>query len=108
MHRFKPDFIAMVTYTLPTQGGRSTAVRSGYQPVIRFDDCGYATPAENVLTDRELLPLGETAEVNITMSFIDMFSNALLVGQRFEIYEPPRLVGSGIIKQIVNKNLEKE
>jgi len=32
----------------------------------------------------------------------------LLVGQRFEIYEPPRLVGIGFIKQIVNKSLEKE
>lgn len=108
MQRFKPDFIAVVTYALTAQGGRSTPVRSGYQPVIRFDDCGYATPAENVLTDREQLFLGETAEVNITMMSIDMFSNTLLVGQRFEIYEPPRLVGSGIIKQIVNKNLEKE
>jgi translation elongation factor EF-Tu-like GTPase len=107
MHRFKPDFIATVTYALPAQGGRSTPVHSGYQPVIRFEDCGFATPAENVLTDREQLPLGETAEVNITIESIDMFSNALLVGQKFDIYEPPRWVGMGFIKKIVNKDLEK-
>ena len=108
MQRFKPDFIAMVTYALPGQGGRSTPVHSGYQPVIRFNGTGYATKAENVFTDREQLYLGETAEVNITMMSIELPDNSLLVGQRFDIYEPPRLVGSGIIKQIVNKNLEKE
>jgi len=108
MQRFKPDFIAEVTYALPNQGGRNAPVHSGYQPVIRFDDCGFDTPAENVLTDRELLPLGETGEVNITMKSVDLLSNTLLVGQRFEIYEPPRLVGIGFIKQIVNKSLEKE
>jgi len=107
MHRFKPDFIAMVTYALPGQGGRTTPVHSGYQPVIRFEDGGFATPAENVLTDREQLPLGETAEVNITMESIDMFCNSLLVGQKFDIYEPPRWVGVGFIKRIVNKDLEK-
>jgi translation elongation factor EF-Tu-like GTPase len=108
MQRFKPDFIAMVTYALPDEGGRTRPVVSGYQPVIRFEDSGYATSAENILTDREQLPLGETAEVNITMQSISMFSNTLLVGQHFEIYEPPNLVGRGVIKQIVNKNLEKE
>ncbi len=108
MHRFKPDFIAMVTYALPAEGGRTRPVHSGYQPIIRFEDCGYATSAENVLTDREQLPLGETAEVNITMESIDMLCNALLVGQRFDIYEPPHWVGAGFIKKIVNKDLERE
>ena len=108
MHRFKPDFIATVTYALPDHGGRTTPVRSGYQPVIRFNDSGYATSAENVLTDRELLYLGETAEVNITIQSVDLLCNRLLVGQQFEIYEPPKLVGTGFIKQIVNKSLEKE
>ena len=108
MHRFKPDFIATVTYALPDQGGRTTPVRSGYQPVIRFNDSGYATSAENVLTDREQLYLGETAEVNITIQSVELLCNRLLVGQQFEIYEPPKLVGTGFIKQIVNKSLEKE
>lgn len=107
MQRFKPDFIAMVTYALPAQGGRTRPVHSGYQPVIRFEDSGFATSAENVLTDREQLPLGETAEVNITMESINMFCNTLLVGQKFDIYEPPRWVGTGFIKKIVNKDLEK-
>lgn len=107
MHRFKPDFIAMVTYALHAHGGRTRPVHSGYQPVIRFENCGLATSAENVLIDREQLTLGETAEVNITMESIDMFSNSLLVGQKFDIYEPPRCVGMGFIKKIVNKDLEK-
>ena len=108
MQRFRPDFIATVTYALPSHGGRTRPVHSGYQPVIRFNDSGYATAAENVLTDREQIYPGETAEVNITMQSVDLLSNALLVGQQFEIYEPPKLVGIGFIKQIVNKNLEKE
>ena len=107
MHRFKPDFIAMVTYALPAQGGRTRPVHSGYQPIIRFEDCGFTTSAENVLTDREQLPLGETAEVNITMQSIDELNNMLLEGQRFDIYEPPHWVGAGFIKQIVNTDLKK-
>ena len=107
MHRFKPDFIAVVTYALPGEGGRTRPVHSGYQPVIRFEEGGLATAAENILTDREHLPLGETAEVNITMEAIDMFSNTLLEGQRFDIYEPPRWVGVGFIKKILNKDIER-
>jgi hypothetical protein len=107
MQRLKPDFIAMVTYALPAQGGRAWPVHSGYQPVIKFDGSGYIVQGENVFTDREQLYLGETAEANITMMAIDIFINTLFVGQQFEIYEPPKLVGRGIIKKIINKNLEK-
>ena len=107
MHRFKPDFIAMVTYALPGEGGRTRPVCSGYQPIIRFEDDGLATPAENILTDREQLRLGETAEVNITIECIGMFSNTLLEGQRFDIYEPPHWVGMGFIKKILNKDIER-
>ena len=107
MQRFRPDFIALVTYDPPALGGRTSPVISGCQPVITFRETGYSTPAENTLTDREKISPGETAEVHITMSVIDIFNNALLVGQKFEIYEPPRLVGRGVIKHIVNKNLEK-
>ncbi|HUQ67119.1 MAG TPA: hypothetical protein VM101_13240 [Flavitalea sp.] len=108
MHRLKPDFIAMVTYVLPNKGGRTRPVPSGYRPLIRFEDSDFSTAAENILTDREQLPLGETAEVNITIQSISKFSNSLLEGQRFDIYEPPHLAGTGFIKKIVNKNLEKE
>jgi translation elongation factor EF-Tu-like GTPase len=108
MQRFRPDFIALVTYTPPEKGGREAPVCSGYQPVLKFDGSGYESPGENVLTDREVLSLGDTAEVSITMMAFEVFSNSLFVGQQFEIYEPPRLVGNGIIKKILNKDLERD
>lgn len=105
MQRFKPDFIAIVTYLLPEEGGRDWPVHSGYQPVIRFADYSTLIQAENVFTDREELTPGDSAEANITINAADMFSNALYEGQRFEIYEPPKLVGYGTIRKVSNANL---
>lgn len=107
MQRFKPDFIALVTYFLPEKGGRDWPVHSGYQPVFQFEGCADFAQAENIFTDREYLQLGETAAANITVISTDHLEHRLYEGQRFEIYEPPRHIGSGRIKNILNKDLEK-
>jgi translation elongation factor EF-Tu-like GTPase len=107
MQRFKPDFIALVKYFLPEEGGRQWPVHSGYQPVFLFDGCKEFARAENIFTDREYLQLGETATTDVTITASENFNNMLFEGQRFEIYEPPRHIGSGVIRRIANKELEK-
>ena len=107
MQRFKPDFIAEVTYLLPEHGGRHWPVHSGYKPMIKFAGDAGLTHAENVFTDRADLRAGESAEANITLDSTDYFVNSLYEGQMFELYEPPRKVGSGIIKKIVAPDLAK-
>lgn len=108
MHRFKPDFIALVTYYPPEQGGRGWPVHSGFQPVIKFSEYTTLIQAENVFTDREELLTGDYAEANITISAVEMFTHALYEGQRFEIYAPPRCIGFGLITKIVNVQLERK
>lgn len=107
MHRFKPDFTASVTYFLPEHGGRQWPVHSGYQPVFLFEGCTEFAHAENIFTDREYLQLGETASADITIVCAENFNGQLYEGQHFEIFEPPRHIGSGVIKRIVNKDLDK-
>lgn len=108
MQRFKPDFIATVTYFLPDEGGRDWPVHSGYRPVIRFADYSTLILAENVFTDREDLSPGDSTEANITINAAEMFCNALYEGQHFEIYEPPKLIGYGIINKVMNVDLLME
>jgi translation elongation factor EF-Tu-like GTPase len=108
MQRFKPDFIALVTYFLPGRGGREWPVHSGYQPVFRFEGSTEFALAENIFTDREYLQLGETAAADITVVCSEQFHNLLFEGQRFEIFEPPRHIGSGIIDKILNKDILKK
>jgi translation elongation factor EF-Tu-like GTPase len=106
MQRFKPDFIALVTYFLPESGGRNWPVHSGYQPIFQFEGIAEYAHAENIFTDREYLQLGETAAAEITIVGSQQFDHLLFEGKRFNIFEPPRHIGSGIIKKILNKDLE--
>jgi translation elongation factor EF-Tu-like GTPase len=105
MQKFKPDFIALVTYLLPEDGGRQWPVHSGYKPLIKFDGNPLTTYAENTFYDRAEVHPGITAEANITLDLSDLFTNNLSEGQTFNLFQQKQHIGTGIITKIINRDL---
>ena len=80
------------------EGGRTSFVRSGYRPNIRFGDL-YTDGALTVLNQQQVYP-GDTCEVRVTFGNPDYVRAYLRVGACFDITEGPRKIGEGVILSI--------
>ena len=77
------------------EGGRTSYVRSGYRPTIRFGDL--YTDGALTLLDRQQASPGDACEVHVTFVNPAYVREHLQVGTRFEITEGARKVGEGAI-----------
>jgi translation elongation factor EF-Tu-like GTPase len=79
-------------------GGRTSWVRSGYRPNIRFGDLY----TDGVLTflDHEQVYPGDKCEVRVIFTNLDYVRAYLRVGACFDITEGPRKIGEGVILSI--------
>jgi translation elongation factor EF-Tu-like GTPase len=80
------------------EGGRTSWVRSGYRPNIRFGDL-YTEGALTFLDHQQVYP-GDKCEVRVTFANPDYVRAYLRVGVCFDITEGPRKVGEGVILSI--------
>lgn len=102
----KADFIATLTYKTAEDGGRKTAAKSGYRPQVKFDNDKMETSGLQTFIDRELVFPGDTVEAEIILSK-NYFFNKLTEKMKFEIREGATVIGTGIIKHIINHKLKK-
>ena len=101
------DFIATLTYNSAQQGGRKTAVKSGYRPQMKFDFEEKQTSGQQTFIDRELVFPGETVEAEMKIISVEYFTNKLSEKMKFEFREGATVIGTGIIKHIINDKLKK-
>lgn len=101
------DFIATLTYKTTEQGGRKTAVQTGYRPQVKFDFDEMQTSGQQTFIDRELVFPGDTVEAEIKILAVDYFANTLTEKMKFEFREGATVIGTGIIKHIINHKLKK-
>lgn len=101
------DFIAELSYRTAAEGGRSTAAKSGYRPQVKFDFDEMQTSGQQLFIGRDFAFPGDTVEAKIKILAADYFAGCLAEGMTFEFREGPRVIGTGIIKQIINDKLEK-
>jgi hypothetical protein len=101
------DFIATLTYKASEQGGRRTAAKTGYRPQVKFDFDEMQTSGQQTFIDRELVFPGETVEAVIKILSVDHFENKLNEKMEFEFREGATVIGTGIIKRIINDKLKK-
>lgn len=101
-----PDFIAKLIYLKPEQGGRSTPVASGYRPQLKFDFTELQTSGQQIFADRELVYPGDEVIANITMLSPHFYLGKLEQGKQFEFREGARIIGTGEIIEILNKDLK--
>jgi len=106
--RQKPDFIATLEYLPTDKGGRKTPARSSYRPIIEFPGYQRMTSGEQIFIGRDIVHPGETIQAQITILSDDYFKGRLFVGQTFRFCETPnRTLGTGVIIEITNKELEQ-
>jgi hypothetical protein len=101
------DFIAILTYKTAEQGGRKTAAKTGYRPQVKFDFEEMQTSGQQTFIDRELVFPGDTVEAEIKILSVDHFANKLTEKMMFEFREGATVIGTGIIKHIINDKLKK-
>ncbi|WP_333627536.1 hypothetical protein [Sphingobacterium siyangense] len=101
------DFIAILTYKTTEQGGRKTVAKTGYRPQIKFDFDEMHASGQQMFIDRSLVFPGDTVEAAIKISSVDYFSNQLMEKMKFEFREGTTVIGTGIIKHVINNRLRK-
>lgn len=101
------DFIAIVTYKTAEQGGRKTPAKAGYRPQVKFDFDEMQTSGEQTFIDRDHVFPGETVEAEIKILSVDHFANRLTEKMQFEFREGSTVIGTGIIKHVLNDKLKK-
>lgn len=101
------DFIAILTYKTVEQGGRKTPAHSGYRPQVKFDFEEMQTSGQQTFVNKDIVYPGETVEAKIKILSVDHFANCLTEGMEFEFREGYKIIGTGIIKKILNYKLKK-
>lgn len=102
-----PDFIATLYYKTPEEGGRETPALSGYRPDIKFPFDAMYTCGIQTFIDKEKVYPGETVDACIKIIAVPYFTGRLEEGMEFIFVEGVNVIGTGIIKEIVNEVLRK-
>jgi hypothetical protein len=104
----KVDFIAELQYSKTEQGGRKTPAKSGYRPQLKFDFTEMQTSGQQTFIGKEWVSPGEMVDAKIKMLSPNYFAGNLSVGMSFDFRELSIIVGTGVIKEIINDSLEKQ
>jgi translation elongation factor EF-Tu-like GTPase len=102
------DFIAVLTYRTTEQGGRNLPAQSGYRPQLKFGFNKMQTSGEQKFIGKSRAYPGDTVEAEIRILAIPFFTNKLTVGMPFEFREGAYVIGTGVIKEIINAELKKQ
>lgn len=108
IHNSPPDFIATLTYRTTEQGGRKTPAASGYKPQLRFPFDIMTTSGQQKFIGKDKLYPGETTDAEIRILSVDYFKHKLEAGMTFDFCEGARIIGTGVIKEIINSELRKQ
>ena len=100
-----PDFIATLKYSTSENGGRKTAAHSGYRPMIKFPFSPMHTSGQQIFIGRDQVSPGESIDAEITLVSVPYFAGQLFEGLEFIFTEGSTIIGTGIIKTILNTQL---
>lgn len=103
------DFIADLKYLATDKGGRMTPVfATGYRPQIKFDFDMIQTSGEQTFLDKDIVYPGDSVRASVRIIGVEYFENKLTNGMTFEFREASRVIGNGIIIDIINLKLLKK
>ncbi|WP_166437109.1 EF-Tu C-terminal domain-related protein [Niastella caeni] len=101
------DFIAELKYLTTEEGGRQTPVFSGYRPQVKFDFDEIQTSGQQTFLNKDTVYPGDTVEASIRIISVEHFEHTLTEGMTFEFREGSKVIGTGIIIDILNDRLVK-
>ncbi|WP_420572393.1 hypothetical protein [Kordia sp.] len=102
-----PDIIAKVTYKTTEEGGRKTAVHSGYRPQIKFPFSEQTTSGIQDFIAKKIVYPGEMVVTEIYMLSPHLFEQQLAAKMEFKLLEGDHVVAIGVVLKIVNDTLRK-
>lgn len=100
------DFKASLKYKTIEEGGRETAVKSGYRPTLKFNFDEMLTSGIQTFIDKEQVHPGESVDAYIKILSEPHFYGRLEEGIGFVFTEGDRTIGTGVIKEILNQHLK--
>jgi translation elongation factor EF-Tu-like GTPase len=100
-----PDFRAELQYFTTEQGGRNTPAFTDYFPQVKFNFSETQIGGRQKFIDKEVVYPGENVAVEITLLSPEAFNKKLRVGFKFDFREGSKIMGTGIILEILNKKL---
>ena len=104
----EPDFIAELYYHTAEEGGRATFAVTGYRPHIKFDVHEMQTSGSQHFIGTSQIYPGDNVMCKITMVSPQIFKNLLEVGSKFKFMEGSRVIGFGVVNEILNPILLKK
>ena len=107
MIKESPDFVAVLDYLSTEDGGRSAPALSGYRPGLKFEFTQMQTSGQQIFLDTDIVYPGESVIAEITLASSGFFNGYLSVGMKFDFRESAKIIGTGEILEILNKDLEK-
>ena len=101
----EPELEAEIYYLTTEEGGRKTAIHSGYRGQFFYDGRDWDAPQEFI--DKEICNLGETVKVYLQTTRPDIHNGKFFIGKEFEIREGAKTVGKGKIIKIMRSDFNK-
>ena len=100
-----PELEAEIYYLTSEDGGRKTAVCSGYRGQFHYDGRDWDAPQEFI--DKEICDLGESVRVYLQTIHPEFHVGKFFIGKEFEIREGARTVGKGRVMKIIRSDFIK-
>ena len=97
-----PELEAEIYYLTTEEGGRKTAIHSGYRGQFSYDGHDWDAPQEFI--DKEICNLGETVKVYLQTTRPEIHTGRFFLGKEFEIREGAKIVGKGKITKIMRSD----
>lgn len=104
--KIETDFIAILNYRTPEEGGRKTAAHSGYRPSIKFPFDEMLTSGVQIFIGQENVLPGESVKAEIKIIATEYFKGRLFEDLEFDFREGPNIIGTGKILEIRNPILK--
>lgn len=101
------DFRAVISYLSANQGGLKIPISSGYRAHIKFEFIEKQSTAEQIFEEEETIFPDDNIEAQIKLISPEYYTRRLSEGTSFELSHGERLIGTGIIKQVLNSGLKR-
>lgn len=103
----EPDIKAIISFFSTTESGRSTPALSGYRPSHNMGIDGMLNDGQHEYIDNGSLSPGESTETYIWFLCPEYQEGRLYPSMTFTVQEGNRILGKGIIIEVINKKLSK-
>lgn len=101
------DFIANLYFKKIEENGRENFASSGYRPQIKFSFTEIQTSGEQIYIDVKMVFPGDNINALIKLASTEHLIGKLKSRTKFDFLEGDKLIGTGRILKIKNKELEK-